>query len=119
MPNPGIPGDSSTLLLGAHTPPAAEIEAVHAGLASYRSLSIRRVYGHWTRTGQQVKNDTDKKIKSGSKLTSLLRLSRYIHTSDAETYRPIADIVEDLNVIEAEAKETDEVLRKILKQLGI
>jgi len=45
--------------------------------------------------------------------------SRYIHTSDAETYRPIAEIVEELNAIELEAKETDEALRKILKQLGV
>ena len=45
--------------------------------------------------------------------------SRYIHTSDAETYRPIAEIVEELNVIETEAKETDKALRKILTQLGI
>ena len=41
------------------------------------------------------------------------------HTSDAETYRPIAEIVEELNAIEAEAKETDKALREILKQLGI
>ncbi len=27
--------------------------------------------------------------------------SRYIHTSDAETYRPIAEIVADLDAIEA------------------
>ena len=45
--------------------------------------------------------------------------SRYIHTSDAETYRPIAEIVEELNAIELEAKETDEALRNILKQLGV
>lgn len=45
--------------------------------------------------------------------------SRYIHTSDAETYRPIAEIVEELKVIEAEARETDHALQKILKQLGI
>ena len=45
--------------------------------------------------------------------------SRYIHTSDAETYRPIAEIVEELDAIEAEAKETDKALRKILKQLGV
>jgi type I restriction enzyme M protein len=45
--------------------------------------------------------------------------SRYIHTSDAETYRPIAEIVEELKVIELEAKETDKALGKILKQLGI
>ena len=45
--------------------------------------------------------------------------SRYIHTSDAETYRPIAEIVEELKAIEAEARETDEALRGILKQLGV
>ena len=39
--------------------------------------------------------------------------------SDAETYRPIAEIVEELNAIEAEAKETDAALRAILKQLGV
>ena len=33
--------------------------------------------------------------------------SRYIHTADAEIYRPIAEIVEELTVIEAEARETD------------
>ncbi len=45
--------------------------------------------------------------------------SRYIHTSDAETYRPIAEIVAELDATEAEAKETDKALRKILKQLGV
>lgn len=43
--------------------------------------------------------------------------SRYIHTGDAETYRPLAELVEELNVIEAEAKEADKALRTILKQL--
>ena len=45
--------------------------------------------------------------------------SRYIHTSDAETYRPIAEIVQELDAIEAEAQETDKALREILKQLGV
>lgn len=45
--------------------------------------------------------------------------SRYIHTSDAETYRPIAEIVEELNVIEAEARETDKALKEILEKLGV
>ncbi len=44
--------------------------------------------------------------------------SRYIHTGDAETYRPLAEIVAELDAIEAEARETDGELRKILKQLG-
>lgn len=45
--------------------------------------------------------------------------SRYIHTSDAETYRPIAEIVEELKVIEAEARETDEALKEILEKIGV
>ena len=45
--------------------------------------------------------------------------SRYIHTSDAETYRPIAEIVEELRVIEAEARETDKALMAILKKIGV
>ena len=44
--------------------------------------------------------------------------SRYIHTGEAETYRPIAEIAAELDAIEAEARETDGELRKILKQLG-
>ena len=45
--------------------------------------------------------------------------SRYIHTSDAETYRPIAEIVQELDAIEAEAQETDKALREILKKIGV
>ena len=45
--------------------------------------------------------------------------SRYIHTGDAETYRPIAEIVAELNSIEAEARETDRALRKILEKIGV
>ena|GEM_PF-4819353 len=45
--------------------------------------------------------------------------SRYIQTSNAETYRPIVEIVQELNVIEQEAQETDKAPREILKQLGV
>ncbi len=45
--------------------------------------------------------------------------SRYIHTSDAETYLPITEIVEELNAIETEAKETDKAMRTILEKLGV
>ena len=33
--------------------------------------------------------------------------SRYIHTSDAETYRPIVEIVKELDAVETEAQRTD------------
>lgn len=49
----------------------------------------------------------------------LIFTKRLCDVFDAETYRPIAEIVEELKVIEAEAKETDKALSKILKQLGI
>ncbi len=45
--------------------------------------------------------------------------SRYIHTSDAETYRPIMEIVDELKVIEDEARETDKALKKILEKIGV
>ena len=44
--------------------------------------------------------------------------SRYIHTSDAETYRPISEIVEELEAIEAEARETDKALKGILEKIA-
>jgi len=43
--------------------------------------------------------------------------SRYIHTGEAETYRPIAEIVAELEAIEAEARETDAALREILAKI--
>ncbi|QNI70603.1 Putative Type I restriction-modification system M subunit [Cyanobium sp. NS01] len=45
--------------------------------------------------------------------------SRFIHTSDAETYRPISEIVEELDDIEAEARDTDKALKEILEKIGI
>lgn len=45
--------------------------------------------------------------------------SRYIHTADGEEYRPIAEIVEDLKVLEGETKATDKALKQILKAIGL
>jgi len=45
--------------------------------------------------------------------------SRYIHVSEAEEYRPVAEIVEELNALEDEAKATDLRLRTILARMGI
>ncbi|NLV71146.1 MAG: N-6 DNA methylase [Actinobacteria bacterium] len=44
--------------------------------------------------------------------------SRYIHTAEAEEYRPIPEILEELDLLEAEAAETSAALRTVLKQLG-
>ena len=44
--------------------------------------------------------------------------SRYIHTGEAASYRPIPQIVQELEAIEAEAKRTDAELKRILTGLG-
>ena len=43
--------------------------------------------------------------------------SRYIHVADGEEYRPIAEIVEELEALETEAATTDASLKKILTAL--
>jgi type I restriction enzyme M protein len=43
--------------------------------------------------------------------------SRYIHTGAGEEYRPIAEIVEELAVLEGEARDTDKALKAILGRL--
>ena len=45
--------------------------------------------------------------------------SRYIHTAEAEEYRPIGEIVEELDVLEAKAAETNTAIRAVLKKLGV
>jgi type I restriction enzyme M protein len=45
--------------------------------------------------------------------------SRYIHTGAGEEYRPIAEIVEELEALEAESRETDAALKSILARLGV
>ena len=45
--------------------------------------------------------------------------SRYIHTGAGEEYRPIAEIVEELQVLEAEAAETNAALKVVLQSLGV
>ncbi|MCG3110991.1 MAG: type I restriction-modification system subunit M [Candidatus Manganitrophus sp. SB1] len=44
--------------------------------------------------------------------------SRYIHTGEGEIYRPLAEIVEELETLEAEAKTTDAALKAILARIG-
>jgi type I restriction enzyme M protein len=45
--------------------------------------------------------------------------SRYIHIGAGEEYRPIAEIVEELNALEEEAKSTDAALKEILKRIAV
>jgi len=44
--------------------------------------------------------------------------SRYIHTGAGEEYRSIAEIVQELDLIEEDAKQTGAALRTILEKLG-
>ncbi|MFH1825355.1 MAG: N-6 DNA methylase [Candidatus Firestonebacteria bacterium] len=44
--------------------------------------------------------------------------SRYIHTAEAEEYRPIGEIVSELNELDVESKIIDKDLKDILKKLG-
>jgi type I restriction enzyme M protein len=43
--------------------------------------------------------------------------SRYIHTGEADEYRPIPEIVEELEELEAEARETDRALKAVLGRI--
>ena len=45
--------------------------------------------------------------------------SRYIHTGAADEYRPLSEIVEELNDLEKEARVTDKALKEILAGLGV
>ena len=45
--------------------------------------------------------------------------SRHIHTGAADEYRPLAEIVEELDVLEEETRETDKALKAILSKLGL
>lgn len=44
--------------------------------------------------------------------------SRYIHTGEDITYRPIPELVQELEAVEAEARKTDAALKKILNSIG-
>ena len=44
---------------------------------------------------------------------------RYIQTADAEKYRPLGEIVEELEALETEAEETNAALKAALKKLGV
>jgi type I restriction enzyme M protein len=45
--------------------------------------------------------------------------SRYIHVADAETYRPIGEILEELEALDAEAVEANASLRAVLGRIRV
>ncbi len=83
--------------------PAADIERIGtAFLAWQEEEKFARVV-----TREQVAKE-DYKISP----------SRYIHVADAETHRPIAEILEELEALDAEAAEANAALRAVLSQVG-
>ena len=62
-------------------------------------------YSRIVGTGEIAKNDYN------------ISPSRYIHTGAADEYRPLAEIVEELDELEAEARETDKALRAVLEKI--
>ncbi|HEX6903085.1 MAG TPA: N-6 DNA methylase [Thermoanaerobaculia bacterium] len=45
--------------------------------------------------------------------------SRYIHVAEAEIYRPIAEILEELKALDAKAAEANSALRAVLEKVGV
>jgi type I restriction enzyme M protein len=58
--------------------------------------------------------DKDEIVKNDYNLSP----TRYIHTAEEETYRPIGEILEDLKELEQEQKEIDKELKDIFQKLG-
>lgn len=58
--------------------------------------------------------DKDEIVKNDYNLSP----TRYIHTAEEETYRPIGEILEDLKELEQEQKEIDKELKEIFEKLG-
>ena len=44
--------------------------------------------------------------------------SRYVHVAEAETHRPIAEILEELKALDAQAAEANAALRSVLAKVG-
>ena len=45
--------------------------------------------------------------------------SRYIHVAEAETHRPIAEILQELGALDTEAEEANAALRTVLEKVGM
>jgi type I restriction enzyme M protein len=45
--------------------------------------------------------------------------SRYVHVADAESHRPIAEILEELEALDVQAAEANAELRSVLEKVGI
>ena len=58
------------------------------------------------RQGRDARGDGEEDLQH-------LAVSRYIHVADAETYRPIAEILEELEALDAEAAESEAIMQSL------
>ena len=69
--------------------------------------------------GAKKKNSAASSAEEIAKNDFNISPSRYIHTGEADEYRPIADIVEELDALEDEAQVTNNALKSILGKLAV
>jgi type I restriction enzyme M protein len=75
--------------------------------ASYNAFKQKEKFARLVNKDEIVKNDYN------------ISPSRYIQITDAETYRPIGELIEELNVLEVEAVSIDKELKTIFNKLRI
>ena len=81
-------------------------------------LRIAETFTAWREIEKYSRAVTHDEIgKSGNDYN--ISPSRYIHTGEADEYRPIAEIVEELDTLEAEISATNESLRRVLQSLHL
>jgi type I restriction enzyme M protein len=80
-------------------------------------IRIAETFTSWKEVEKYSRIVTDEEIaKRGNDYN--ISPSRYIHTGEADEYRPIAEIVEELEAIEDDSRHTDALLKTILGGLA-
>jgi type I restriction enzyme M protein len=89
-------------------------------------VRIADTFKNW----REVGNGRDRSLQNGAFIRIVTRdeiakndfnisPSRYIHTGEADEYRPIAEIVEELEGLEAEAEISNAALKQVLKSIAV
>jgi type I restriction enzyme M protein len=76
---------------------------------------IAEAFNAWTEEEKFTKVVTREQV---AKEDYNISPSRYIHVADVKTYRPIAEILDELEALDAEATEANAALREILQHVG-
>jgi len=82
-------------------------EGIERIAKSYKAFKEEEKFSRLVNQDEVVKNDYN------------ISPSRYIQITDAETYKPIGELVEELKTLEDEAASIDKELKSIFKKLGI